>query len=153
MTLLLRAADAPRLLSNAVLATSEATGGRYSLYRIDLAAGSRGAEPHLHTRFAESFTVLRGEVALFDGARWVTAVEGDHLFVPERGVHGFRNDSDAPAAMLMMSTPGAPREDYFAELAEVFSSGRTLTPQEWTALYARHDQVMVDAAGEAARGS
>lgn len=143
MTVLLRAADSRRLLGNSVLATSADTGGRYSLYRIDLEAGSGGAEPHFHHRFAESFTVLSGEVALYDGAEWVPATTGDHLFVPERGVHGFRNDSEAPAAMLMMSTPGSPREDYFAELAEVFGSGRELSPEEWTALYARHDQVMV----------
>ena len=146
MTIVLRGSDALHLLSNTVVATSAATGGRYSLYRIDLAPRSGGAKPHLHTRFAESFTVLAGEVALYDGATWVPAVEGDHLFVPECGVHGFRNDTDVPAALLMMSTPGAPREDYFAELAEVFASGRELSAEEWTALYARHDQVMVQGA-------
>ena len=142
MTVLLPLSDARVLGSNRVLATGADTGGRYSLYRIDLEARSGGARPHFHTRFAESFTVLSGEVALYDGASWVPAGPGDHLFIPERGVHGFRNDSDAPAALLMMSTPAAPREDYFAELLEV--AGRELSPQEWTALYARHDQVMVD---------
>ena len=145
MTVLLRAAEGRRLLSNTVVAPPEATGGRYSLYRIDLAARAGGAKPHFHTGFAESFTVLSGEVALYDGTSWVSAVEGDHLFVPERGVHGFRNDTDAPAALLMMSTPGVRREDYFAELVEVLESGRSLSPEEWTALWARHDQVMVDA--------
>ncbi len=143
MTLLLPAAGARRILSNTVVATSADTDGRYSLYRIDLPAGSPGAKPHRHSRFAESFTVLTGEVALYDGARWLIAVEGDHLYVPPQGVHGFRNDSGAPAAMLMMSTPGAPREDYFEELLAVRESGRVLSPQEWTELYARHDQVMV----------
>ena len=149
MTVLLRAADAPRLLSNSLVASTDDTGGRYSLYRIELTAGSGGAKPHHHQRFAESFTVLSGEVALYDGRRWVTAVEGDHLFVPELGVHGFRNDSDADAAMLMMSTPGVRREDYFRELLEVFTSGRELSAEEWTALYARHDQVMVPEAPQA----
>jgi mannose-6-phosphate isomerase-like protein (cupin superfamily) len=144
MTVLLRAADGRQLRGNRVVAPPEATGGRYSLYRIDLEPRSGGARPHFHTRFAESFTVLSGEVALYDGGSWVTAGEGDHLFVPERGVHGFRNDSDAPASLLMMSTPGVRREDYFAELQDVFASGRQLTPAEWEALYARHDQVMVD---------
>lgn len=137
---LLRSAG-PRILSSTVLATSADTEGRYSLYRIDLAAGSPGAKPHFHTRFAESFTVLSGEVALFDGTTWVTAGEGDHLYVPERGVHGFRNDSRSPAVLLMMSTPGAPREEYFRELEAV--AGQDLSPEEWNALYARHDQVMV----------
>jgi mannose-6-phosphate isomerase-like protein (cupin superfamily) len=144
VSVLLRAAEGRRLLSNTVLATSADTGGRYSLYRIDLEGGAGGAKPHVHQRFAESFTVLSGEVTLYDGTSWVRAMSGDHLLVPERGVHGFRNDSEAPASLLMMSTPGAPREDYFAELAEVLSSGRELSPEEWTALYARHDQVMVE---------
>ncbi len=62
--------------------------------------------------------------------------------MPALGVHGFRNDTDEPASLLMMSTPGAAREDYFQELLEL--AGRELSEQEWTALYARHDQVMVD---------
>jgi mannose-6-phosphate isomerase-like protein (cupin superfamily) len=140
MSVLLPFAQARRLGTSTVLAPPDATGGRYSLYRIDLAPGSPGAKPHWHTRFAESFTVLHGEVQLFDGTSWGTAVPNDHLFVPERGVHGFRNDSDEPAALLMMSTPGVPREDYFEELLAV--SGKDLSPEQWTALYARHDQVM-----------
>ena len=63
--------------------------------------------------------MLSGEVTLYDGTSWVRAGAGDHLLVPEGGVHGFRNDTDAPAAMLMMSTPGGA----FAEQAEVWPAG------------------------------
>ena len=28
-------------------------------------------------------------------------------------MHGFRNESGEPASMLILFTPGAPREDYF----------------------------------------
>ena len=45
--------------------------------------------------------------------------------------------------MLMLFASGAPREKYFAELARIGESGRSLTEQEWAELYARHDQVMV----------
>lgn len=45
--------------------------------------------------------------------------------------------------MLILFAPGAPRERYFEELAEIARSGRALTPDEWTELYARHDQTMV----------
>ena len=34
---------------------------------------------------------------------------GDFLFVPEGGIHGFRNESGAPASMLLLFAPGAPR--------------------------------------------
>ena len=42
--------------------------------------------------------------------------------------------------MLILFAPGAPRETYFRELAEIAATGRTLSEEEWTDLYARHDQ-------------
>ena len=44
-------------------------------------------------------------------------------------------------------------ERFFEEMAEVGNSGRTLTPEEWTDLYARHDQFMVADRLRAARSS
>ena len=88
--------------------------------------------------------VLVGTVALFDGTGWSDAGPGDFLYVPAGGVHAFRNRSGAVASMLMLFSPGAPREEYFAELARIGESGRSLSAQEWQELYARHDQVMVD---------
>jgi mannose-6-phosphate isomerase-like protein (cupin superfamily) len=126
-----------------VVASTRRTGGRYSLYRLDLAPEGGGAAPHFHRRFAESFQVLSGIVQLYDGTAWAEAGAGDHLYVPEGGLHGFRNARPEPVSMLMMSTPGAPREDYFAELARVADTGAELSAQEWTELYARHDQYMV----------
>lgn len=123
-----------------VLAPPSLTGGAYSLYRVDLPPRSGGARPHVHEHFVESFTVLSGTVTLLDGAEWVAGSTGDHLVVPVRGVHGFRNDSDEPASLLMLSVPGADRGAYFRELLEAGD----LSDEQWTALYARHDQVMVD---------
>ena len=45
--------------------------------------------------------------------------------------------------MLILFVPGAPREAYFAALAEITASGRQLSEEEWTELYRRHDQYMV----------
>jgi hypothetical protein len=36
--------------------------------------------------------------------------------------------------------PGTPREDYFRELASISAEGRHLSEDEWTELFARHDQ-------------
>lgn len=127
------------------LATGAQTGGDYGLFRWDMPAGPGGPDPHLHRGMSEAFFVLTGEITLYDGRVWTPAGPGDFLHVPPGGVHAFRNDSGAPASMLMLFTPGAPREDYFAELDEVARSGRVLSEQEWTELYARHDQVMVPA--------
>jgi hypothetical protein len=78
-----------------------------------------------------------------DGA-WRPYSAGDFALVHERGVHGFRNDGDEPADFLILFAPGIAREQFFAEMAELRRTGRTPTPEEMTAFYARHDQVMVD---------
>jgi mannose-6-phosphate isomerase-like protein (cupin superfamily) len=141
-----RAADRPRLgvgpMTAAVVADVELTGGRYSLYHLDLGTGA-GAAPHYHRTFTESFHVLSGRVQLFDGAAWVEASPGDHLVVPEGAIHAFRNANAGHASMLMMSLPAVRREDYFAEVAAVIREGHHLSPGEWSDLFARHDQFMV----------
>lgn len=60
--------------------------------------------------------------------------------MPPGGVHSFDNRSGEPASMLVLFAPGAPRELFFAELAEIVASGREPAPEEWTEFWARHDQ-------------
>ncbi len=126
-----------------LVAPGSLTNERFGLFRWDMPAGSGGPKPHFHRAFSESFFVLSGAVELWTGSAWSTGTAGDYLYVPEGGIHAFRNDGDAPASMLILFAPGAPRERYFEELAELGRSGRQLAPEEWTDLYARHDQFMV----------
>ena len=127
-----------------LVAPGALTAGRYGLFRWDMPARAGGAGAHFHRTFSESFYVLDGTVSVFDGNAWTDAAAGDYLYVPEGGIHGFRNDADAPASMLILFAPGAPRERYFEELVEIGASGRTLTKEEWAEVYARHDQTMVE---------
>ena len=122
------------------LATGATTGGDFGLYRWEMTGRPTGPAAHFHRTITESFYVLAGTVRLYDGARWVDARPGDFLHVPPGGVHAFRNESGEPASMLLLFTPGAPREAYFAELADIAATGRQLSPEQWTELYARHDQ-------------
>jgi mannose-6-phosphate isomerase-like protein (cupin superfamily) len=124
------------------LATGESTGGQYGLYRWDMGSKPGGPGPHFHRTMSESFFVLSGTVGLCDGERWVNAAPGDFLFVPPGGIHAFSNP-EGPASMLILFAPGAPREAYFEELAEIATSGRQLGKEEWTDLYRRHDQYMI----------
>jgi len=125
------------------VAPGAVTQGRFGLFEWVSAPRTGGADAHLHSTFSESFYVTSGTVTIYDGARWITARSGDFLHVPEGVAHGFRNGSDEPAAMLVLFAPGAPREAYFRELAEIGASGRTLTEDEWVELWARHDQYPV----------
>ncbi|WP_172386912.1 cupin domain-containing protein [Streptomyces sp. MNP-20] len=117
------------------LATQESTGGEYGLYQVDLAAGAAGAKTHFHRAMSEAFYVLSGELELFNGDKWVTGRSGDFLYVPPGGLHAFKNATDEPMSMLMLFTPGAPREEFFERVAEVSQRER----EELKEFRVRHD--------------
>jgi len=144
----LRLASRPPELTTArgavhYLATTTSTSGEFGLYRWEMGPEPSGPSPHFHKTISESFYVLTGTVRLFDGAQWIDAVPGDFLYVPPGGIHAFSNASGKAASMLLLFAPGAPREQYFEELEAIAASGRTLSPEQWTDLFARHDQYMV----------
>ena len=93
---------------------------------------------------SESFFVLSGTVTIFDGRSWVDTQAGDFTFVPEGGVHGFRNESGQPASMLILFAPGAPREAYFEGLVQIAGMDPKPSPEELADFYARHDNIWVE---------
>ena len=121
------------------LATGPATGGEFGLCRWDFTGPPSGPDPHFHKTISESFYLLSGTVRLFDGRRWADAGPGDFLFVPEGGIHGFRNESGEPASMLLLFTPGAPREEYFETLAEWALTGDRPSAEERAEFMLRPD--------------
>ena len=102
-----------------------------------------GPGPHFHRTIQESFFVVSGTIKIYDGQAWRDTGPGDFIHVPEGGLHGFRNESDEPASMLIHFAPGAPREDYFASNARFSYEGR-LSDEEMAAFYLRHDNHFVD---------
>lgn len=120
------------------LATGASTNGHFGLYRWDMGPGPSGPAAHFHKTISESFFVLSGAVRLYDGERWVDATAGDFLFVPEGGIHAFRNESGEPASMLILFAPGAPREDYFETLADA-ARREAMDDQARAEFFRRHD--------------
>lgn len=121
------------------LATGDSTNGDFGLYRWNMGPEASGPDAHFHKTLSESFFVISGTVRLFDGEKWIDARAGDFLYVPEGGLHGFRNESGESASMLILFAPGAPREKYFEGLAEIGLTGRRPSPEEMTEFYLRHD--------------
>lgn len=122
------------------LANQKQTSGDYGLYRVDIAPHGGGPGPHFHRAMSEAFFVLSGTVRLYDGNAWVDGTQNDFLYVPPGGVHGFRNEADAPTSLLMLFAPGAPREHYFegfAHLADLSDEER----REW---FVNNDNFFVD---------
>ena len=121
------------------LATGASTDGQLGLYRWEMGPGPGGPDPHFHRSITESFYVLSGTIRLHDGNGWTDGRPGDFLYVPQGGVHGFRNESGEPASMLILFTPGAPREDYF----ERVRTASAMTEEERAEFFLRHDTFWV----------
>jgi mannose-6-phosphate isomerase-like protein (cupin superfamily) len=117
------------------LATGASTDGQLGLYRYVMGPGRGGPDPHFHRAITESFYVLSGTIRLYDGTGWVDGRPGDFLYVPQGGLHAFRNESGEPASMLLLFTPGAPREDYFERVA----TAKDMSEQERAEFFLRHD--------------
>ncbi|AWW42268.1 MULTISPECIES: cupin domain-containing protein [Streptomyces] len=122
------------------LATTATTRGEFGLYRVEMTARAGGPKTHFHKSISESFFILSGTVRLYDGAQWVDARQGDFLHVPQGGLHAFRNDSDELAEMLLLFTPGAPREEYFEKLPEMGDA----TDEERAQFFVKHDSYFVE---------
>jgi mannose-6-phosphate isomerase-like protein (cupin superfamily) len=125
------------------LATGASTSGRFGLYRWDMGPEPGGAQPHFHRTMSESFFVLDGAVQLYDGTTWLDAQPGDFVYVPEGGVHGFRNTSGADASLLILFAPGAPREAYFRGLVEIAEGRWAPTHEELQAFLEEHDNIYI----------
>ena len=127
------------------LATGAMTRGLFGLYRWEMGPEPSGPGPHFHRTLTESFYILRGTIRIYDGRTWIDTVPGDFVHVPEGGIHGFRNESGEAASMLILFTPGAPREDYFETLADA-ARRDAMGADDWTEFFLRHDTFWVDQA-------
>ena len=122
------------------LANQQDTDGDYGLYRVDLGPSAGGPGPHFHRAMSEAFFVLSGTMKLYDGTDWVDGVEGDFLYVPPGGIHGFRNGADEPASILMLFAPGAPREHYFEGLPQLGD----MTDEERREWFIKNDNFFIE---------
>jgi mannose-6-phosphate isomerase-like protein (cupin superfamily) len=125
------------------LMTGALSRGLFGLYRWEMGPEPTGPGPHFHRTMTESFYVLDGTVRIYDGKRWIDAAPGDFVHVPQGGVHAFRNESGAPAALLIHFAPAGPREAYFEGTARL-SRGEQMSDEERAAFYSFHDNIWVE---------
>jgi mannose-6-phosphate isomerase-like protein (cupin superfamily) len=133
-----------------------ADGSSVSCFEVVVPPGfDVGAHTHHHSQ--ELFYVLEGELDLLafeptrrteedwrdwesaDGDRVVRAGAGSCMFVPPGCPHAFRNGTDEPARMLFQSYPAPDHERYFEEIAEIWSTGRSVDPEAVQQLRDRYD--------------
>ena len=99
-----------------ILAAGAQTGGAYALCEARVLPGG-GPPPHIHHREDEAFFVLEGEITFALGDRKVVAKPGSFIQGPRGIPHAFKNESNAPARMLILVTPPG-FEKFMAEFAQ-----------------------------------
>jgi quercetin dioxygenase-like cupin family protein len=109
-------------LSTRLLADSDATGGALSIMRTTMGKGMEGARPHSHSKSAELFYVLDGQLQLLTGESVLNAMKGDLVVVPPNTVHAFATTPGHTADFLIVQAPGLERFGYF-RLVERLSRG------------------------------
>lgn len=135
---------------------TKAQGSSVSVFEVIVPPGfDVGA--HVHGHAQEFFYVLEGELDLLafeptrrtqdtwhhwesaTGDRVIRAGEGSCMFVPPGTPHAFRNPTDKPTKMLFQSYPSPEHEDYFEEIAEIWSRGTAVDPAAVAEMRKRYD--------------
>lgn len=96
---------------------SDRTGGAYSLFEVEVAPGG-GEGPHVQHREDECIWVLEGRFEYLGEHGGREIGPGALLYVPRGDLHAYTNVGEAPGRLLMLHTPGEPRERYFGEAGE-----------------------------------
>lgn len=83
---------------------------------------------HYHVQREELLVVLEGRLSLRSADGWEELPEGEVVAFPrgERGAHGYRNDTDRPVRVLMVSEMNGPNISVYPDVNEIgiFDAGR-----------------------------
>ena len=108
------------------LATSEETGGRYSMFEAIVLPGG-GPPPHIHRKEDETFYILEGEITFQIGGERRVAGPGTFVHMPIGNLHAFKNETDQPVKMLVSFVP-AGLEGMFFQVGKDLADGEV--PEE-----------------------
>ena len=83
---------------------------------------------HYHVQREELLIVLEGRLSLRSADGWEELPQGEVVAFPrgERGAHGYRNDTEAPVRVLMVSEMTGPNISVYPDVNQigVFDAGR-----------------------------
>lgn len=108
-----------------ILVTSVASESATAVLELAVPAKSVGAPPHRHAKEDEFFYVLEGEVAFFTADTTHTLNAGEMITLPRGNLHGFYNNTDAPARLLLVVSPGQFASFFDAVVMTLREEGKT----------------------------
>ncbi len=109
------------------LATGPETNGTYALWEALVPPGG-GPPPHIHSREEEGFYILEGEIVIQVGDQKIVATAGSFANMPVGTLHSFKNESNAPAKMLISVAPAGLEEMFFEVGVPVAEGSTTALP-------------------------
>ena len=125
------------------LIESSVTNDQLGIYEITLAPGTIGAKLHYHRFMDETFMVKEGTVTIEVGSKTHQAKTGTVAHIPRFTPHGFRNDSDEEAKLILLFNPGQKREGFFHGLHDTLQE-QPVDPEKFLKLYNKYDSFPVD---------
>jgi quercetin dioxygenase-like cupin family protein len=99
--------------------------GKYCVVEMVVPAGC-GAPPNRHPGESESFYVLEGQLDFIVEGEARRLGAGDHVVIPEGGLHAFAATGPAPARILVLNAPGHMHVRFFTELGRPVPDGTAL---------------------------
>ena len=125
------------------LHSKDDTAGSLDLFRMTVAPQAKVPVPHYHESWDEVVYGLSGTLTFrIDGADHVIG-PGGSAFVGRGVVHSFRNDSQEPATVLNVLTPGVLGPAYFREIADLMAAGGPPDLEKVKAIMGRYGLVPV----------
>ena len=119
------------------LQSKDSTAGSLDLFEMTVQPGARMPVPHYHESWDEAVYGLTGIVTFrIDGMDHPIG-PGQTAFIKRGIIHGFRNESGAPATCLSVLTPGKLGPAYFEEMAAEARNGAP-DPSKLTAIMLRY---------------
>ncbi len=122
------------------LHSKQDTGGSLDMFEMTVHPEARMPVPHYHETWDEIIYGLAGTTIWRIAGADVALGAGDSIFIRRGLVHGFRNDSAAPATCLCTLSPGVLGPEYFREIAALVAAGPP-DPERMKATMLRHGLV------------
>ncbi|MBN8955326.1 MAG: cupin domain-containing protein [Rhizobiales bacterium] len=99
------------------LHSKEDTAGSVDVFKMTVQPNARMPVPHYHESWDETVYGLSGTLNFRVDGQDVPVGPGQTVFIQRGVVHGFSNETQAPAACLSILTPGVLGPAYFREMA------------------------------------
>jgi quercetin dioxygenase-like cupin family protein len=105
------------------LQSKDDTGGSLDIFEMLVPPDARMPVPHYHETWDETIYGVAGVTTWRVDGKDFDVGPGQTVFIKRGIVHGFRNDTKAPATCLCVLSPGVLGPAYFREMAALIAGG------------------------------